>query len=344
MLATRLANQRLTSTTFQKAAEVVTWLGAVQAQDYTGATWGLALRARGLTAGAIEREFAAGRILRTHVMRPTWHFVAAADIRWLQALTGPRVRALTAYYARQLEIDTRLMTRVRTIVEAALAGRNDLTREELSGRLLSDGRITATGQRLAHIVMELELDAVVCSGPRRGKQFTYALVDERAPKARVLPRDEALAELAARYFRSHGPATTRDFAWWSGLTLKEARAVAATIDDDLVLREPPALERVTGADYLLPNYDEYLIAYRDRGAVIDPDRARNLGIFTNVEFPHHVVLDGRVAGSWRRTIGARAASVAFQFYGSVSKRQRAALTRETARYGRMLGVPCAADA
>jgi hypothetical protein len=209
MLATRLANQRLTSTTFQKAAEVVTWLGAVQAQDYTGATWGLALRARGLTAGAIEREFAAGRILRTHVMRPTWHFVAAADIRWLQALTGPRVRALTAYYARQLEIDTRLMTRVRTIVEAALAGRNDLTREELSGRLLSDGRITATGQRLAHIVMELELDAVVCSGPRRGKQFTYALVDERAPKARVLPRDEALAELAARYFRSHGPSRRR---------------------------------------------------------------------------------------------------------------------------------------
>ena len=343
MLETRLANQRLTGTTFSKAREVVSWLGAVQAQDYTGAAWGVALRARDLTAVAFEREFAAGRILRTHVMRATWHFVAQADIRWLQALTGPRVLAGNAPVAARNAIDARLMTRVRTIVERALEGGQFLTREELAGRLLQDGRIEAAGQRLAYIVMALELDAVICSGPRRGKQFTYALVEERAPRARVLPRDEALAELARRYFQSHGPATVPDFAWWSGLPVKDARAAAATVAADLVLREPPALERVAGADFLLPNYDEYLIAYRDRGAVIDPDRARNLGIFTTQEYPHHVVLDGRVAGSWRRNIGAREASVVMKLYGRATTRQRQALARAVGRYGEMLGMRCAVE-
>jgi hypothetical protein len=343
MLETRLANQRLTGTTFSKAREVVSWLGAVQAQDYTGAAWGVAQRARNLTAAAFEREFAAGRILRTHVMRETWHFVAQADIRWLQALTGPRVRAASSYYTTRLAIDARLMTRVRTIVERALEGGQYLTRGELAGRLLQDGRIEAAGQRLAYIVMALELDAVICSGPRRGKQFTYALVEERAPRARVLSRDEALAELARRYFQSHGPATVPDFAWWSGLPVKDARAAAATVAAELVLREPPALERVAGADFLLPNYDEYLIAYRDRGAVIDPARTRNLGIFTTQEYPHYVVLDGRVAGSWRRNIGAREASVVMKLYGRATTRQRVFLARAAARYGEMLGMRCAVE-
>ena len=253
------------------------------------------------------------------------------------------MRAASAYYAGRLAIDTRLMTRARTIVERALEGGQHLTRDELAGRLLQDGRIEAAGQRLAYIVMALELDAVICSGPRRGKQFTYALVEERAPRARVLPRDEALAELSRRYFQSHGPATVHDFAWWSGLTVKDARAAAATVAADLVLREPPALERVAGADFLLPNYDEYLIAYRDRGAVIDPARARNLGIFTSLEYPHHVVLDGRVAGSWRRNIGAREASVAMKLYGRATTRQREALARAAARYGEMLGMRCALE-
>ncbi len=338
MLETRLANQRLTGTTFRRAREVVSWLGAVQAQDYSGATWGVALRARDLTAAAIEREFAAGRILRTHVMRETWHLVAQADIRWLQALTGPRVRAASAYYTARLAIDARLMTRVRTIVEAALEDGHYLTRNELADRLKRDGRIEAAGQRLAYIVMALELDAVICSGPRRGKQHTYALVEERAPKARVLPRDEALAELARRYFQSHGPATVHDFAWWSGLTVKDARAAAAAVGDGLVLREPPGPDRVAGANYLLPNYDEYLIAYRDRGAVIDPQRARNLGIFTNVEYPHHVVLDGRVAGSWRRSVATASADVALRLYDTSSTRHQAALRMEATRFGRFFGV------
>lgn len=343
MLDTRLQNQRLTGTTFRRAAQVVSWLGAVQAQDYAGAQWAVALRARGLSIAAIERACDAGQILRTHVLRPTWHFVAAADIRWLQALTEPRVRRLLASYDRKLEIDARLIGRARRIVEAVLAAGPPLTRDELAGELHRRGRIAAAGQRLAHIVMHLEIDAVICSGPRRGRQFTYALVAERAPGARVLPRAEALAELSLRYFQSHGPATVLDFSWWSGLTMAEARAGAATVPRDLVLRTPPPLESVPGAHYLLPNFDEYLIAYRHRGAVIDPDRARNLGVFTSLEYPHHIVVDGRVAGSWRRTIGPRTASVALKYYARPSAAARVAIGAQAGRYGDVLGVPCAIE-
>ncbi len=343
MLATRLRNQRLTRTTFTRPEQVVAWLGAVQAQDYTGAVWGLALRARALTAGAIDRAFDEGRLLRTHVLRPTWHFVLPEDIRWMQALTGPRVRRLLATYDSRLEIDTRLMTRARRIIEAALDGGRALTRAELAAELARRGRIVAAGQRLAHIVMHLDLDPVICSGPRRGKHFTYALVAERAPNARTLKRDEAIAELSRRYFQSHGPATVRDFAWWSGLTMAEARIGAAAAPDDLLLHEPPGRGEVAGADYLLPNYDEYLIAYKDRGAVIDDARVRNLGIFTSLEYPHQVVLGGRVAGSWRRAIGAASASVTVKLYRRPSARERAALSQQADRYGRMLGLRCALE-
>ena len=340
MLETRLRNQRLTDTTFRRADQVVSWLGAVQAQDYAGAQWGVALRARGLTIAAIDRAFATGEILRTHVMRQTWHLIAAADLRWMQALTGPRVRRLLASYDRRLEIDTRLLGRARRIVEAVLAGGLAMTRQELAAELRRRGRIEAAGQRLAQIVMHLELDAVICSGPRRGKQFTYALVADRAPGARVLARDEALAELSKRYFQSHGPATVHDFSWWSGLTLADARTGAATVPGELVLPTPPPFDVASGANYLLPNYDEYLIAYKHRGAVIDPARARNLGVFTSREYPHHIVVDGRVAGSWRRTIGSRSAGVTLKFYGRPTATERRALAAQAARYGEVLGVPC----
>lgn len=343
MLATRLRNQRLTHTTFRRAHDVVSWLGAVQAQDFAGATWGLALRARDLTAASIEREFAAGRILRTHVLRPTWHFVAADDIRWLQMLTGPRVQAINLSYGRRLGVDPRTFTRARGVIERALEGGHHLTREELAVAL-RNRRIVASGQLLAHLVMGAELDGAICSGPRRGKQFTYALLAERAPQARVLSRDEALATLAIRYFQSHGPATVHDFAWWSGLTVAAARAAAASVRDrELVLSAPPRLDRAPGANFLLPNYDEYLIAYKHRGAVIDPQRARNLGMFTSLEFPHHIVLGGRVAGSWRRTIGPQAASVTLEFYARPTAKDRAALVAEAARYGRALGLPCGVE-
>jgi hypothetical protein len=345
LLETRLGNQRLNAgaTVNGDLRPLVAWMGAVQAQDYVGAAWALALRTRGLTLEAVDRAFAAGEILRTHILRPTWHFVAPADIVWLLELTGPRVKTLLRTRDHRLALDTRVYTRSRSIIERALEGGRQLTRSELAGALRKN-RIEAAGQRLAHIVMHAELEGVICSGARRGVQFTYGLVAERAPGARTLPREEALATLATRYFQSHGPATIKDFAWWSGLTMADARAgVESAKVQSQVLKAPPPLGCARGAHYLLPNYDEYLIAYRDRGGFLDPARP-SLVLGPAMEYPHQVVLDGRVAGSWRRTMTKASARVALRLYARPSRPQAAALAAQANLLGTFLGVPCAIDA
>ena len=172
---------------------------------------------------ASSAAFDAGRILRTHLLRPTWHFVLPEDIRWLLTATAPRVKARDARRYAQLGLDASTQRRSAKALAAALRGGNQLTRAEAAAVLTAAG-IGVDGQRLPYLLMHAELDALICSGPRRGKQHTYVLLEERAPDARDLPRDEALAELARRYFRSHGPATAKDFAGWATLTLAEARA------------------------------------------------------------------------------------------------------------------------
>ncbi len=279
----RLRQQKLARADGASPADVVRWLGAVQAQDYAGARWALGLRVKGATDGDVQRAFDAGAILRTHLLRPTWHFVAPEDIRWVQTLTAPRVHAANRSYYRKLGLDDRLLARSRTIVEQSLAGGTYLTRHELASALARAG-IVAAGQRLAFLVMHAELEQAICSGPRRGAQFTYALLAERAPLARARDHEETLAELAGRYFASHGPATVRDFVWWSGLTVREAKLgveLAGLAHAELntltywfvegtVTRSVQARTGATAGAFLLPNYDEYLIAYQDRGSVITP--------------------------------------------------------------------------
>ena len=219
----RLAGQFLTTDGPTTPVDVVQILGAVQSQDYAGAKWALAQRVRGVTDAAIEATVDAGDILRTHVLRPTWHFVTPADIRWMLALTAPRVRAKMAGPNRRLELDRAFVRRSIGVFEKALAGGRSLTRQELSAELQRARLGVITGQRLGHLMMEAELDAVVCSGPRRGRQFTYALLEERAPAAPTRSSEEALHDLTRRYFTTRGPATPHDFTWWSGLTVADAK-------------------------------------------------------------------------------------------------------------------------
>src|SRR5688572_10872776 len=220
----RLHNQHISQVGFRQPAEVVGWLGAVQAQDYAAAKWALALRAPGLTDADVDRALADGSILRTHVLRPTWHFVLPDDIRWMLALTAPRINALSAYYYRQMGLDDATFARSNDVLAKALQGGQQRTREELAAVLHQAGIYNGELLAFTYLMIRAELDGVVCSGARRGKQFTYALLDERAPQARQLTRDEALAELARRYFSGHGPATLADFVWWSGLTVTDARS------------------------------------------------------------------------------------------------------------------------
>jgi hypothetical protein len=337
----RLRNQGLLRSSFRSPQDAVSALGAVQAQDYGGAKWALGLRVPGMDDVDVETAFNDGAILRTHILRATWHFVSAADIRWLVALSGPRVNAANGSIYRTLGLDDRTLAKSQKIIERSLRDRNFHTRRELAAALQAAG-LAADGQRLAYIMMRAELDGVVCSGPMRGKQFTYALLEERAPRGRTRSRHEALLELTRRYFASHGPATARDLGWWSGLAAKDVREGIALLESELqpvqcdglhYWRLASARGRSSAAPlvHLLPNYDEYVIAYRDRGLLIDPKFAQPLG--PTQQFPHLLAIDGRVRGNWRRTRYPQHIALEVRTFTPLSRAERDAVERHAVRYG-----------
>ncbi len=319
----------------------------MQAQDYHGAKWALGLR--GVSEDAVvEAAFNSGSILRTHVMRPTWHFVTPADIRWMLKLTAPRVYATCGSYFRKLELDDRTRARSRAAIGRALGGGKHLTRAELATTLQSAGINPATTIRLAFLVMSAELDGVICSGARRGNQFTYALLEQRAPKARSLDRDEALAELTIRYFSSHGPATARDFGWWSGLTAREVKTALEITRRELLqesidgraywFKGPAAAVRpAVPAAYLLPNYDEYMIAYKDRPPPSTFPRRTRIPSRQR-DFAHHYVIDGQLAGTWMRTRKADHVVIAVNPYWRMAAAHRNAIRTAAERCGRFLAT------
>jgi hypothetical protein len=317
LAARRLRNQRLTGQRFASAVDAVACLGAVQSQEYASAKWALGQRTRDGTEAELDRLFDAGALLRTHVMRPTWHFVVPEDIRWMLELTSPRLKASMAAWDRQNEVDPTLLTRSYAVMETALGGGASLTRSQLSMKLEQAG-ILAVGPRLANFVMHAELDALVISGPRHGKQMTYALLEERVPRARQRDRDEALAELTRRYFNSHGPAQVQDFAWWSGLTVAEVKRGLALAGPALAReeldgksywssRDAPGTGEWAPSAHLLPNYDEFMVAYRDRAAALDPALGYEQTAFPRNSILSQVVLvNGQIRGGWtRRTIGSQ---------------------------------------
>lgn len=341
----RLYNQHLTRAGFETPGEVVKWFGAVQAQEYALAKWALGLRLQQATDEAIEQAFTEGAILRTHIMRPTWHFVTAADIRWIQALTAPRVNVVNGSMYRQLELDERLFLRSNEVMVKALEGGKQLTRSEL-GLALEQAGIIATGIRLGYLIHRAELEAIVCSGARRGKQFTYALVAERAPQAKTLARDEALAELTRRYFMSHSPAQAQDFSWWSGLTVAEVKEGLEMVKQELVQEviegrtywfspatTPASL--VSPKAYLLPAYDEYTVAYKDRRAVLEPALAESKKM--DILNPA-IVIDGQVVGTWKRSLEKEIVTIKPNLFNPLGPAETQALAEAVQRYETFLGM------
>lgn len=340
----RLHNQKLSDAGCRRAADVVRRLGAVQAQEFRPAKWALGLRAAGVTEADVDAAFDRGLILRTHVMRPTWHFVPAADIRWMLELTGPAVSRRMAPYNRKLELDAALFARSHDAVARALEGGRFLTRTELA-EVLARAGIHARSQRLGHLMLQAELDRVICSGPRRGRHQTYALFDERAPRAVSLPRDEALAELAWRYFRSHGPATLRDFSWWSGLPMADVRAAVAltgtrlretVIEGRRCWHAARSDSRSGTGTHLLPIYDEYLIAYRERDDVIHPTARAHA---TPDLYGNWVIVDGRLAGTWRQVEDGSRVRIRISTPVSMTKAARRALAASAQRLAEFSGTP-----
>jgi hypothetical protein len=343
----RLAGVFLSRSAPRSAQETVRTLGAVQAQDYPGAKWALGMRT-GLTDRAIEEEFASGRILRTHVLRPTWHFVTPEDIRWMLALTGPRVKRMMGYYDRQLELDDAIVRKSYRTIVSALERSRYLTRLELA-KALARARIgTVSGQRLGHLLLRAELDAVVCSGPRRGKQFTYALMDERVPSVSMPDRDDGLADLTRRYFSTRGPATVHDFSWWSGLTVSDARrglelvsrelSRAATDRGDVWFVER-SLPRSAATAHLLPNYDEYFIGFKDRSSI--GQRIGSVASITggNAFIAHVVIVGGQLVGGWKRLKEKGSVVVAMNLVLRLTETERTRVSAQLKRFADHLQQP-----
>ena len=316
VLSQRLHNQKLSSSELEKPVDIVRWLGAVQAQDYHAAKWALGLRMREATHTQVEAAFNNGEIIRTHLLRPTWHFVAPEDIRWLLQLTAPHVNRRSGSGYRRFELDDKVFKRSNNVLSKALRGGKHLTRAVLRAALNKAAIAADDGVRLAHILLRAELDGVVCSGPREGKQFTYALLDERVPQGKVFTREEALAELTRRYFSSHGPATLQDFIWWSGLSTTDAKR-------GMELYKPPITRiknRIEYPCHLLPAFDEYFVAYKERETMPGLNNWDVLG--------PTIIVGGRVAGTWKQTNGR----ITLNVMRDLSKSEQRALTCAQQRY------------
>ncbi len=342
----RLRAQRLRGEPCATPAEAVAWSGAVQAQEYAEALWSVGMRVRDATAAGVEAACNRGEILRTHVMRPTWHFVAAADLRWLLRLTAARIQAGNAGRYRQLGLDDDTLARCDDVFAAALAGGEPHTRRELGAALEAAG-IDTTGQRLPHVLLHAELAGVIVSGPRRGRHHTYLPFEARVPAAPERSREEDVAELVRRYFTSHGPATVRDFAWWSGLTMADGRAGIAACGEALAREEAPdgtvwissATARLDGDDdggaaaFLLGTYDELVVGHRDlRNAYAD-------GRATNDLLRRRIVIDGVTVGGWTRRLARREVTIEAGLDAPLGEAGDAALAAAADRFGAFHGLP-----
>jgi hypothetical protein len=345
----RMCTQRLTGIPFDSPTDVVDHLTAVQAQDYHGAKWGIAQRTSGTTSSAFDDLFNGGELLRTHVLRPTWHFVRPADIRWLLALTAPRVHSANAYSYRKFELDNDTLRRSTKLLIDSLEGGQNLTRAEV-GRVLEFAGIVAAGLRLGYILMHAELDGLICSGPLRGKQHTYALIDERAPAVAPIERDEALARLTFRYFDGHGPATGHDFAWWSGLTVSDAKRGVDQMRASLTYAEFEGstywfTENDSPGDlkgpiaHLLPNYDEYLIAFKNHSAVFDQVVLQRHDRGDDAIQAHILLLGGMVVGGWQRLLSPREAKINLSLLRPLSEREQTALSVAFKLFGQFIELP-----
>ena len=345
IIRARLRALRIAATTFSRPADVVAWLGAVQAQDYLGALWAVGLRLTRGTELDVEQALADGSIVRTWPMRGTLHFVAAADARWLTELLAPRAVAAGASRMRELGIDSALLKRARGVLAKELSDRRCLSRPELY-RVLATAGIATTNQRGLHLLWRLAQECFVCFGPRVGKQPSFVLFEDWLPRARRLAGDEALAALAARYFASHGPATARDLAWWSGLTLGDARravlAAGTELDHESVdgqeystaaAKASPA--RARGAVHVLPAFDELLVGYAYGGTFVDAavtKRVRSGGMIHPV-----VVDDDHVAGTWSRRLTPREVIGKITPFEALSEAATSGAERALERYARFVG-------
>ncbi len=351
MTAAELGNYRITSqgiatAKFRKPAEAVAHLGAMQAQDFPMSRWAVGLRTAKATDAGVLAAYDKGEIIRTHLLRPTWHLVANADIDWMTRLTAPAMIASMRGQYEQRSLSEGILQKSNQAMEKILTASGPLVREELFAAL-KKAKINCTTQNYPYLLFHAELSRVICSGPMRGKKTTYALYAERIKKTPVLKRDEALAKLAERYFTSHGPATFADFSWWSGLKVEDARTAYAAVEkqfsresigEDVYLIPKNLKAAPDSPVHLLPAFDEFIIAYKDRGAVlprnVSPRVVSNNGIFRAT-----IVANGLVRGIWKRETKKGKLVVDAEYFGKVDANLRNAVEMASVEFAKFTSLP-----
>lgn len=341
----RLASQHIAGNTFSKPVELAAWMGAMQAQDPAMIKWAFGCRIPGITEKAVDEALATGEILRTHLLRPTWHVVAAEDIYWLLELTAPQIRGSSRSRWEELELTPAIMNRSTDIIVRLLSDGVHRTREALMAELEANS-IRSNDNRSAHIMFHAELEGLVCSGAVTGNKQTYRLLESCLPRPKSIPREEALTKLALRYFNSHGPATLSDFNWWSGLSIKDARTALEHVKSQLILETigeetywfstEAVKANVAYEAHLLPAFDEFIISYRDRSAVLEQQHHAR-AVSTNGIFRPVVVVDGKVRGLWKRTVKKDTVLIEIELFSKLTAQEQQAVNAAAERFGSFLG-------
>jgi hypothetical protein len=346
LAALRLSALGIATPSAAEPADAVRASLALQAQDYPGALWAIGLRTPGVTLAGVEAAHEGGAFVRSWPMRGTLHMVAPDDLGWMLSLTGERMVRSAAGRHRQLELSDADFASAATIARDLLVGGAHATRAEMLAAFDAGGVSTA-GQRGVHLLGRLSYTGqIVLSGQKR-----YALLADWARHPRSLTRDEALRELALRYFTGHGPATVQDLAWWAGVTLTDARAGLAAARDELVELEVdgttylhrPGLEPAESGVHMLPGFDEYVLGYTDRSAQLAPEHMNTIVPGSNGMFLATIVVDGEIVGTWKKHPSAKRMRVTLEPFGSLSAGAVRAIRKALIRYGEFLEQPVELD-
>ena len=343
----RLLNQQLLSPLFTQPKELVSWMGAMQAQNYSMVKWAVGMRLKSATIQTVEKALREGEILRTHVMRPTWHLVAAEDIRWMLKLSAQRIISANDSFAKgyDLDIPNELYTKAHDLLEKILCGKKSLTKQEIAEHFNRSG-IVADNRRMTRFMARAEQEGIICSGEDRGSKCTYALLEERVPPMPELTKDESLARLARSYFRSHSPAVLQDFIWWSGLSVSDAKQAVYLIASELITEQWKEQTwyihdicrtrgKLSGHIHLLPSYDEYLLGYKDRTDVLPLEHYSKA--FTNNGLFFPIVLhNGQVIGNWDKSVKKKSVDLKYSWFRQVADMNEETLERERQKFTRFL--------
>lgn len=334
----RIINQQLISSKIKTAEKLVEYFAAVQGQEYIQTKWGIGLRLQHLNDNNIEEEFISGNIVRTHLLRPTWHLVNSKDIKWLLMLTAPRIQKVNSTRYKNLELDAKTLVKCNKIIEKSLSNKNELTRNEIRGKL-NHSKINTDGQRLPHILMNAELCGIICSGKPKDKNQTYAIIDERCKDSIELDKDEALAELTKRYFISRGPATIYDFSTWSGLTITDCKKgidinknilQSFILDDSEYYFAAGSIEIKTENKFiLLPLFDEMIYGYKNRDSMFEYAKSKNIKI--DLTYKNAIIFNNQIFGYWKRTIKKQNIEIEFDFFSKPNTKQNSALNNALKR-------------